>query len=264
MTPGEVYTFYALYTIQPTDPDPLVNTATVTGDSDGGQVSDEDSHSMDIEPKYVVPTGDIEVTKTLNDEDGTVKVGEAFSYTIRVENTGDTFIEAPVELLDTYNKDYLSIKYSKVASDDSADDGEVLWSDVTLGEGLESGQSLEIIADFGARKAGTSPETTNTAQVTATDENGTKLVNEDDADVTIKALEVIGPEPAPTPQPPVIQPPPSVMPAPITAPVSGTLPYTGATLYIYWILGGALILLGLGMILVHVLMWRRSLLRISK
>ena len=46
---GETWVFTASYTILGTDPDPLVNTGTVTGeDPDGDPVSDTDSHSADL------------------------------------------------------------------------------------------------------------------------------------------------------------------------------------------------------------------------
>ncbi len=56
----------------------------------------------------------------------------------------------------------------------------------------------------------------------------------------------------PVPEPPAIEPAPSIQLAPITPPVSGTLPYTGTDLSFFWILGGALILLGLILILTRV------------
>jgi len=46
---GETWVYTASYTIQPTDPDPLVNTGTVEGkDRDGATVSDTDTHSTEI------------------------------------------------------------------------------------------------------------------------------------------------------------------------------------------------------------------------
>ena len=46
---GETWVFTADYTIQATDPDPLVNTATVTGDDDDGDpTSDTDTHSTEV------------------------------------------------------------------------------------------------------------------------------------------------------------------------------------------------------------------------
>jgi len=46
---GESWVYTASYTIQDTDPNPLVNTGTVTGeDVDGAPVSDTDTHSTEI------------------------------------------------------------------------------------------------------------------------------------------------------------------------------------------------------------------------
>jgi hypothetical protein len=52
---GESWVFTASYTVQSSDPDPLVNTATAQGeDGDGDPVSDTDSHEMEVIPKWFI------------------------------------------------------------------------------------------------------------------------------------------------------------------------------------------------------------------
>ncbi len=63
------------------DPNPLLNTATITCDVEGfdNNASDNDSHSVDL----IDPS--IDVTKTGPD---TAKVGDTITYTIGFTNTG--------------------------------------------------------------------------------------------------------------------------------------------------------------------------------
>jgi hypothetical protein len=69
------------YTVQVSDPDPLLNTATITCDVEGfdNQASDSASHSVDL----IDPS--IDVTKTGPDS---AKVGDEITYTIGFTNTG--------------------------------------------------------------------------------------------------------------------------------------------------------------------------------
>jgi len=70
---GETWVFTATYTIQDTDPDPLVNTATATGDDeDGDPTGDTDTHSTDV--IQTASVGDL-VWHDL-DGDGTQDAGE--------------------------------------------------------------------------------------------------------------------------------------------------------------------------------------------
>jgi hypothetical protein len=75
-----------LYTIQPGDPNPLGNVATITCDVIGfdNQASDDDDHSTDL----IDPA--IEVTKT---GPGIAKVGDEITYTIGFVNTGTGALE---------------------------------------------------------------------------------------------------------------------------------------------------------------------------
>jgi hypothetical protein len=74
------------YTVQPGDPDPLDNVATITCDVAGfdNQASDDDDHSTDL----LDPS--IEVTKTGPE---TAKVGDEITYTIGFVSTGTGTLE---------------------------------------------------------------------------------------------------------------------------------------------------------------------------
>lgn len=80
---GETWTYTASYTVLASDPDPLVNTATVVGkDQDGDEVTAGDSHSLDIE---YVPA----LTVAKNGPT-TADVGETVEYTFSVSHAGSS------------------------------------------------------------------------------------------------------------------------------------------------------------------------------
>jgi uncharacterized repeat protein (TIGR01451 family) len=80
--PDETWTFQATYTVQAGDPDPLVNTATVSSDADDPDLSNnEATWTVDI----LHPA--IDVSKSCPQY---AHEGDTISYTITVENTGDT------------------------------------------------------------------------------------------------------------------------------------------------------------------------------
>jgi uncharacterized repeat protein (TIGR01451 family) len=82
INPDETWTFEATYTVQAGDPDPLVNTATVSSDADDPDTSDnEATWSVDI----LHPA--IDVSKSCPQY---AHEGDTISYTITVKNTGDT------------------------------------------------------------------------------------------------------------------------------------------------------------------------------
>jgi hypothetical protein len=78
---GETWNYRCTHVVAATDPDPLPNTVTVTGTGPSGQVSDTDSHSVDI----IHP--DIRIVKTANPD--SIGPGETVTYTFEVTNTGD-------------------------------------------------------------------------------------------------------------------------------------------------------------------------------
>jgi uncharacterized repeat protein (TIGR01451 family) len=78
---GETWNYRCAHVVTATDPDPLPNTVTVTGTGPSGQVSDTDSHSVDI----IHP--DIRIVKKANPD--SIGPGETVTYTFKVTNTGD-------------------------------------------------------------------------------------------------------------------------------------------------------------------------------
>jgi uncharacterized repeat protein (TIGR01451 family) len=78
---GETWNYSCTHVVTASDPDPLPNTVTVTGTGPNGQVSDTDSHSVDI----IGPA--IRIVKTA--KPGSIGPGETVTYTYKVTNTGD-------------------------------------------------------------------------------------------------------------------------------------------------------------------------------
>jgi uncharacterized repeat protein (TIGR01451 family) len=81
--PGETWTFEATYTVQAGDPDPLVNTATVSSDADDPNTSNNvATWSVDIlHPAIAIDKSADKVQ---------AHAGDTITYTIIVTNTGDT------------------------------------------------------------------------------------------------------------------------------------------------------------------------------
>jgi uncharacterized repeat protein (TIGR01451 family) len=79
---GEVWTYTCSHVVVASDPDPLPNTSTVNGTSDGREVSDTDSHVVDL----VHPA--ISIVKTAGPV--SINPGGTVTYTYLVTNTGDT------------------------------------------------------------------------------------------------------------------------------------------------------------------------------
>jgi uncharacterized repeat protein (TIGR01451 family) len=81
--PGETWTFEATYTVQAGDPDPLVNTATVSSDADDPDLSNNvATWSVDIlHPAIAIDKSADKVQ---------AHAGDTITYTIIVTNTGDT------------------------------------------------------------------------------------------------------------------------------------------------------------------------------
>jgi len=78
---GETWNYSCTHVVTATDPDPLPNTVTVTGTGPSGQVSDTDTHSVDI----IHPA--IKIVKTAKPT--SIGPGETVTYTYTVTNTGD-------------------------------------------------------------------------------------------------------------------------------------------------------------------------------
>ena len=78
---GETWNFSCTHVVTASDPDPLPNTVTATGIGPNGQVSDTDTHSVDI----IHPA--IQIVKTARPT--SIGPGETVTYTFKVTNTGD-------------------------------------------------------------------------------------------------------------------------------------------------------------------------------
>ncbi len=83
LQPGEDWSYTCTHLVTKSDPDPLPNTATVTGkDTCGCTATDTDEHTVDlIHPK-------IDIVKTVDPKNG--HPGDEVTYSYTVTNTGDT------------------------------------------------------------------------------------------------------------------------------------------------------------------------------
>ncbi len=90
------------------------------------------------------------LTKHLNTPDP-VRVGAPISFTIRITNTGQTWL-ATLPLEDTYNTGYLTYgnngQYAQPDSDDHNNDGTITWTDVLGGNPLAPGLSRTVVITF--------------------------------------------------------------------------------------------------------------------
>ncbi len=109
------------------------------------------------------------LTKQLNTPDP-VRVGHPISFTIRITNTGKTWL-SQLPLRDSYNTGYLAYgyngQYANPDSDDHQNDGQIDWSDVLGGNPLALGASISVTVYFTAKADTTSlpgGKTTNSTQ----------------------------------------------------------------------------------------------------
>jgi len=123
---------------------------------------------MTIDAGLTIPT-----SYTISKENTTVTnelvAGDPISFTIVITNTGKTWLSV-VPLKDTYDTTYLTYVDADPASDDNTDDGEIVWSDLTLrfGNELAPGESFTVVTHFTARQHtqdADNHETINTATV---------------------------------------------------------------------------------------------------
>ena len=123
---------------------------------------------MTIDAGLTIPT-----SYTISKENTTVTnelvAGDPISFTIVITNTGKTWLSV-VPLKDTYDTTYLTYVDADPASDDNTDDGEIVWSDLTLrfGDDLAPGESFTVVTHFTARQHtqdADNHETINTATV---------------------------------------------------------------------------------------------------
>ena len=149
-----------------------------TTDDEGNTVSGEDTNTV-----LTITDPSLQLTKTLVDPDGFgfVPVGGQVTYTIRIENTGDTTIVTPVTLTDTFNPEYLTYVDASPAPT-AVTPGRLDWADATQGVALAPSGYVEITVNFTAAQPGTSPQTDDRVQALAEDEYEAPLAGDDTND----------------------------------------------------------------------------------
>lgn len=135
----------------------VTNVVTATGTAataggtplpDIGDVEDDDDAVVELR------TARLTISKTLNTAEP-VRVGEAISFTIRITNSGDGWIDL-LPLTDIYSKTYLTYGYGGEYADpmsvDTVNDGEIHWTDLVTPDGtlLEPGKSATVLITFTA------------------------------------------------------------------------------------------------------------------
>jgi uncharacterized repeat protein (TIGR01451 family) len=152
---GETWRYTCTHVVTDTDPDPLPNTATVSGTDDNDTtVSDEDSHTVDL----IHPA--IKIVKTVDPVSG--NPGDTVTYTFVVTNTGDTTLY-----------------------DISVDD-DVIGHIGDIAQ-LDAGDSATLTKDYVLPKGSTG--VTNVGTATGTDTLGVQVSDDDPAFVTIVEAE---------------------------------------------------------------------------
>ncbi len=147
---GTLYQWYASpQDVGPdvTDSDGHPVTHDVTTVLTAGEVDLTNDFGFDIKSEYVI-------TKQLNTLEP-VAVGSCISFTIRITNTGQSWIGI-LPLRDVYSTTYMAYgclgQYANPASNDNANDGQIDWSDLTLsfGQDLAPGASFAVLVNFRA------------------------------------------------------------------------------------------------------------------
>ncbi len=146
------------------DGDPITHDVTTTVVA--AEVDTSNDFGFDV-------VSDYEISKRLNSFEPLVP-GEPVSFTIRITNTGDSWITA-LPLRDTYDPTYLTYgfggQFADPDSDDHINDGQIDWSDLTVsfGSDLAPGASFTVNVFFTAKEDTTLLEpdgrTINTAMV---------------------------------------------------------------------------------------------------
>jgi hypothetical protein len=76
-----------------------------------------------------------------------VRTGDPISFTIRITNTGQTYL-ATIPLVDSYDKNYLTYVNASPASINNTDDGTINWADVTGAGQLAPNASVSVVVNF--------------------------------------------------------------------------------------------------------------------
>ncbi len=175
----DVY-FNAIAGTQDESGDVTTNTATVSGATDqNNNTAPDDSDSADVE----ISNPSIAVTKERSlpvPPDQYATVGETVRFTITVTNTGDTILNT-VLLTDTYDTNYLTFVTATPSPADSANDGELNWSNIGP---LNPGDSTTVVVEFTAAQStwngSLHAQEHNYATVSAVDENNDVVGPEED------------------------------------------------------------------------------------
>lgn len=134
-----------------------VNTATVVVENMAGeQATAADTSTVTTPDNGGAATPAVQVTKSLVTEgaaaDGIVKVGQLVTFTISIQNTGETDLKT-VPLRDIYNPLYLSYVDASPAPDESDTPGLLVWSNLlAVGEVLAPQAFItpEVVVTFQA------------------------------------------------------------------------------------------------------------------
>jgi uncharacterized repeat protein (TIGR01451 family) len=130
-----------------TDSDGHPTTHDITTILTSGKVDLTNDFGFDIKSEYIK-------TKQLNTTEP-VAVGSCISFTIRITNTGNSWIGI-LPLRDVYSTTYMTYgclgQFASPDSDDPNNDGQIDWSDLTIsfGQDLQPGASVAVTVNFRA------------------------------------------------------------------------------------------------------------------
>ena len=189
LNPGDTFEFDVVFNVtQSSNPSAITNTACVQGaedvnGDDPGDVCDDDSTVTTTRPA-------VSISK-VRTSSSPILVGDVVTFTIYITNTGDTTL-ATIPVSDTYNTTYLTFSSANPSPVDSANDGQLDWSNVGP---LAPGASTSIVVTFtgSASTTGIGGATENSACVAATDEHNAPVGQTcDSAPVSVLTPAAIG------------------------------------------------------------------------
>jgi uncharacterized repeat protein (TIGR01451 family) len=147
---AETWTFSATYTIQSTDPDPLVNTATAQGQDSAGE-------TVVATATHTTALGFVPVLALSKDGPSTAYVNETVTFTFTLANDDIEGDSSPISNL--------------VVTDDVAGDATYLSGDANEDGLLQMGEAWVFGVSYTIQSTDTSP-LVNTATATGTDQDG--------------------------------------------------------------------------------------------
>ena len=184
LDPGETWIYSCQHTVQPGDPDPLVNIVNVTtSDVDEDPSDDEDTWTVDL-----LSMGFI-VEKTL-ESSSMAFLGDTVVFKINITNNGDASFHT-VPLNDTYDPTVLEYKTALPPPDDVTTPGLLLWDDLTGAGSLTPGQSILVQVNYTAIGNSYPDVTVNHANVSrAAVGEGLYMHGYDNASLTVAAPDI--------------------------------------------------------------------------